>query len=178
MSKSLQSMNNDLKVFVNEATGISNNCRLKLIKLVDKHFFVHLPKENYLHVDIVLQENGNVMMRDVLYESENPVSSLEELEERFQNFKSETEILLAVKGTNFQNKKTRNEILNLLVLLLMVIAGLFLLGYGISILLAGDLRGFIWLFIVFGSYIFPSTTHSFKSRFLQAYRYIKSIFKK
>ena len=71
------------------------------------------------------------------------------------------------------NKKENN-----VMLLFMILAGLFLLGYGISELLMGDLRGFIWLAIMIGCYVLPSTAHSFKSRFLQAYRYIKSIFKK
>ena len=58
----LKQMNNEMKSFINEATFIGERCRKKFLKLVDKHFFVELPKESFLHTDIILKENGNIVI--------------------------------------------------------------------------------------------------------------------
>ena len=42
-NKSLNKINNELKGYINEASGISDKCKMKLITLVEKHFFVDLP---------------------------------------------------------------------------------------------------------------------------------------
>ena len=178
MSKSLQVINNELKVFVNEASGISNKCRLQLIKLVEKHFFVELPKENFLHVDISLLENGNIMMRDVEYETKEKVSNIEELNDRYVPFQEDVELLLKRKGTNFKELKQRNELLNLLVLFLMLIVAFVIIIYSIRLLLEGDFRGFLWMVFIVGYYFIPTTGHRFQNRLIQAKRYLQSFFKK
>ena len=178
MSESLQKINNQMKVYVNEASGISNKCRLKLIKLVEKHFLVHLPKENYLRVDITLLENGNVIMRDVEYKTSEEVTSLEELQNRYHAFQEEADVLLTRQGTNFKEMRHKNEIINLVVLFFMLLVAIVLGFYSLRLLLHGDFRGFIWMVFMIGYYFVPTTGRRFQERFHRAVKYIKSFFKK
>ena len=46
----INSINNELKSYINEATGISNKCKMKLISLVQKHFYVDLPNDNFFNI--------------------------------------------------------------------------------------------------------------------------------
>ena len=178
MSKSLQSMNNEMKVYLNEASGISNKCRSKLLKLVEKYFYVDLPDENYLNIDISIQENGNIVMRDVVYSTSKDLTEEDTLDSRYSEFKKEVEELLDKKATNFDSMKQKNQILNLVIVILMIIVALILFGYGIRLLIFGDLRGFIWFVIIIGYYLIPATGHRFNDRLIQAKNYIKSLFKK
>lgn len=178
MSKSIQSMNNELKVYVNEASGISNKCRSKLLKLVEKYFYVDLPDDNFLNVDVSILENGNIMMRDVEYKTSNKITKEDSIEDRYVKFQKEVEELLEKKGTNFEAMKQKNGILNLLVLILIFIVMIVVAIYGIKLLLNGDLRGFIWLIFIVGYYLVPVTGHNLHDRLIQAKNYLKSIFKK
>ena len=69
----LKQMNNEMKSFINEATFIGERCRQKFLQLVATHFFVELPKESFLHTDIILKENGNIVMREEEYETSSKV---------------------------------------------------------------------------------------------------------
>ena len=77
--RSINSINNEIKGYINEASFISDSCKTKLIKLIAKHFQVDLPIENYLRIDITIKENGNVIMKDEEYKTDNPVKNKEEL---------------------------------------------------------------------------------------------------
>ena len=92
--KTIKEMNNEMKRNVNEASGISTKCKRNLIKLVEKHFNVVLPKEDYLNVDIEVLKNGNIKMRGEEYETSSPISNIEELQSRFETFQEEVDILL------------------------------------------------------------------------------------
>ena len=109
----LKQMNNEMKSFINEATFIGERCRKKYLKLVDKHFFVELPKESFLHTDIILKENGNIVMREEEYETSCKVQKKEELEERYNNFKQEVEILLKKNEVDFDTSRRNKDVLNL-----------------------------------------------------------------
>ena len=98
--KSLKEMNNEIKVYINEAKFISNNCRNKLLKLLGETFSVDLPLENFANIDAELQENGNIIMRGDEYETTEKVESLEELEEKYNIFKENADKLLKKKETN------------------------------------------------------------------------------
>jgi len=173
----IQSMNNSLKIYLNEASGISTNCRKKLLKLVDKHFYVELPKDNYLNVDLELLDNGNIIMREVEYKTSNPIKKKSELEERFNGFKLEVEELLNKNETNFKSIRRNNEIGNLLIVLLILLAMIFVIGYSLDCLLSGDLRGFIWILFIIFVYIIPYSSNKISDRFRRAFRFIKKLFK-
>ena len=172
---SLNSMNKQMKIYVNEACGISSKCKLKLIKLVQKHFFVDLPHDNYLNIDIEILENGNVKMREDEYQTSSPIQSEDELETRFSEFQKEAELLINKNEVNFDTISTKKERTNLIWVLLITFAITIIALYSIRTLLMGDLYGVLWLAIMIGYYVIPATGHSIRDRYARAYRYLKSV---
>ena len=171
-NKSLNKMNNELKVYINEASGISDNCKMKLISLVEKHFYVDLPNDNYLNIDITILENGNIIMRDEEYKTEKDISSSSDLVNRYEEFQKDIEVLLKKNETNFDTKKRNNEISNLLIILLVFIISVILLIVGINRLLMGDLFGVIWLIFIISYYIIPASGNRMRNRLIRAKKYL------
>ena len=175
MSKNnLQTINNELKGYINEASFISDKCKTKLIKLISKHFQVDLPVENYLRIDITIKENGNIVMKDEEYETDNKVQNEEELLERYNSFKEEVLELLKKKEVNFDSKRKKNDILNLLITILLTLCLIAIAIYSIRELLYGNIIGFLWILLV----IVPMITSKVRNRYIDALRIIKSLFKK
>ena len=48
----INKINTELKIYINEATFISNSCRNKLIRLLGKEFDISLPLEDFANIDI------------------------------------------------------------------------------------------------------------------------------
>lgn len=176
-AKTLKSINNTLKIDINEATSIGDKCKNKLIRLVEKHFFVALPHDNYKNIDITILENGNVIMREIEYKTEKECTE-EEVIERFNVFQEEVDRLLDTNKTNFSSMKKKNELSNLIIVLLMLIVIIIVGIYSIKQLLYGNLFGVIWIVFIIGYYIIPATGNKFRSRWEQAIRYLKSLFRK
>ncbi|MBR3211096.1 MAG: hypothetical protein IKF71_04070 [Bacilli bacterium] len=174
----LDKMNKQMKILLNEASGISSKCKLKLVKLVQKHFLVTLPNDNYLNIDIVILENGDIKMRDVLYKTDSPVSSLEELGERFSLFQKEADALINKNEISFETISTKKDRNNLIWVILITFAIVIIVLNVLRRLLAGDFYSVLWLAIIIGYYIVPATGNSIRNRYIRAYRYLKSIFKK
>ena len=170
----LKTINNEIKGYINEASFISNKTRNKLIRLISKHFYVELPIENFLRVDISIKENGNVVMKDEEYETTNPIKDEKELFERYNNFKEEVTNLLEKKEVNLDTIKKKNEITNLLLTTILTIALLIITFYSIHRLLLGDFIGGLWLILV----IVPLLTDKLRNRYKLAIRFLKSICKK
>lgn len=173
----LKQINNQMKIYINEASFIGNRCRNKLINLVNKHFLVKIPKENFLNIDITVKENGNIIYRDIEYKTEVEVTNKEELEERFEEFKEEVEVLLKKKEVNFETKRQNNEIINLLLTILITLIIILVIYFSVNELLSGDLSGFIWLIVMIIYYIIPSLGANLRNRYKQAYKFIKRLFK-
>lgn len=175
MSKSLKEINNQMKIDVNEASGISDKIKLKFLKLVERHFEVSLPHENFLNIDIELLENGNVKMRDDEYKTTSPVKTLEELNEKFNAFQEEVNHLLNKNETNFSTMKKTNERNNLIVLCFITIIIVLVGIYSIQQLIFGNIYGVIWIVIMVGCNVIPATGNSIRNRYARAWRYLKSI---
>lgn len=173
----LKQINNQMKSYINEASFIGNKCRNKLIELVNKNFLVKIPKENFLNIDITIKENGNIIYRDTEYKTEVEVTTEEQLQERYESFKEEVEILLKKKEVNFKTKRQNNEIVNLLVTILITLIIILVIYFSIKELLSGNLIGFIWIIIMIIYYIIPSLGSNLKNRYKQAYKFIKRLFK-
>ena len=172
--RSLNTINNELKGYINEASFISDKCKLKLIKLISKHFKVNLPTENFLRIDITIKENGNIIMKDEEYETENKVTTKEELFERYDAFKEEVLILLKKKEVNFDSKRKKNDILNLLMTIVLTLCLIAITIYSVRELFLGDILGFLWIILV----AVPILTEKVRNRYLEAWRFIKSLLKK
>ena len=174
MPKSLKEMNNLIKIDINEASGISAKCKQKLIKLVEKHFQVNLPNDNYLNIDIELLENGNVKMRDIEYQTQSKVTK-EILEERFTQFQEEVDILLEKNGVNFETISSKKERNNLIWVILITVAFIIIGLNAIKELIFGNIFGVLWLVIIVGYYVIPATGTSIRNKYVRAYKYLKSI---
>lgn len=170
----IKNMNNEIKGYMNEASFISNKTRDKVIKLISKHFYVDLPIENYLRVDISIKENGNVVMKDEEYKTTSPVKEEKELFERYNNFKEEVTNLLEKKEVNLDTLRKKNDITNLILTVLLTIAIVIITLFSIHRLLIGDFIGGLWILIV----ILPFLTDKVRNRYKMAIRFIKSICKK
>lgn len=172
---SLQEMNNKIKIDINEASGISNKCRRKLLNLVEKHFHVELPKEDYLNIDIELLENGNIKMRDVEYETSLKTNRKEELTSRFEEFQKEVDQLLNKNETNFDTMKKNSERNNLIAVFFITFVIVVIGLNAIRELLFGNILGVLWIIILIGTYILPRTGNSIRNRYIRASKYLKSI---
>lgn len=172
---SLNEMNKQMKINVNEASGISDKCKRKLIQLVEKHFYVKLPKENYLNIDIEVLENSNIKMRDEEYQSGNPTTSIEELKERFNTFQEEVDNLLQKNEVNFDTLTARKERNNLIWIFFITFAIIIILLNALKQLFAGNYYGFLWIIIIIGYYVIPATGNSIRNRYIRAFNYLKSI---
>ena len=161
----IKTMNNEIKGYINEANFISKGTRNKLIKLISKYFYVDLPIENYLRVDITIKENGNVVMKDEEYKTTNPIKDEKELYERYNNFKEEV---------NIDTIRRKNDITNLILTIVLTIAIIIIILFSIHRLLLGDYIGGLWILIV----ILPLLTDKVRNRYKMAIRFIKSICKK
>ena len=174
----LKEMNKKIKAYLNESKSISIKCRNKLIKLVEKYFYVDLPKDNYLNIDITILENGNIIMREEEYKTKQKTTSSMDLVNRFTEFQKEVDILLNKNETNFKVKKQNSELKNIIVLFLMVVFIIFLFLYGLRELLLGNLFGVIWLIIIIVYYIVPLTGDKLRNRIIRAKKFLKNKFTK
>lgn len=171
--KELKRINKELKVYINEASFVSNNCRNKLIKMLGKEFGVSLPVEDFLNIDVALDEYGNITMRGDTY-SQDEKLSFEEVLERYKRFSESADGLLKRHKNKAFPSNDKNNLINLFVVLLL--SGLFitLAVFGIKSFLQGNFYNLFWLLVIVFSFIVPSV----RDRFSQAYYYLKRIFKK
>ena len=82
----LKKINTEIKVYINEASFISNSCRNKLIKMLGKAYDINLPVEDFARIDVALLENGNIEMRDEVYKRDSELS-FSEVVARYHSFK-------------------------------------------------------------------------------------------
>ena len=178
-SVSLHSMNNDIKGYLNEASGISLKCRRKFLKLVEENFYVDLPDEDYLNVDIKILANSNVVMRDIEYPTAKEVQNFDEVVERYQKFQKEVLELLGKNETNFEVQKKKNEILNLIIVFGVCLLGLLIVIFLIREFLMGNFFGVLYILVLATAYrVIPSLDSRFRNRFLQAKKFLNRLFRK
>lgn len=177
-TNNLKVINNSIKSYINEANGISSRCKSRLIKLVEKHFFVDLPNEDYLNIDITILKNGNVIMRDVEYKTKEELIEEKDLYKRFNSFKEEVEQLLDKNSTNFETMKKNSERNNLIMVIFLTFVIVVIGLNAIRQILLGNLFGVLWLVIMIGYYVIPATGNNVRNRYIRAIKYLKSKFRK
>ena len=166
-------INNELKVYVNEANFISDKVMKKLLKLVSKYFYVNLPIDDFFKIDIEIMENGNVKMKGEEYESTNKASNFDEIVDRYNYLKKELNYLLNKKEINFDQKRIKNDRINFLVVLLFSLILIGIIYYSITQILHGNILGIVWM----TSILIPIITPKIRDRYNGAIRYLKHIFK-
>lgn len=170
----LASMNKQMKIYLNEASSSSDKCKLKLVKLVEKHFLVDLPDDNFLNIDIEILPNGNIKMRDVEYETQDNVEG-EALENRFLMFQQDAEALLEKNEVNFDTLSKKNGRDSLIISSFITFVILIILQYALSRILSGDLYGFVWFVIMLSTWVLPKVGTYIRDRYRSAFDYLKSI---
>lgn len=174
----LKKINKEIKTCINEANFVSIKFRNKIIKMLADEFSVSLPLENYANIDIVLEEDGSIIMRGDKYETNNKVKNIEELEEKFNNFKTKANNLINKKDFSYGGNKDFNNISNLFIIGLILLVFLILILFVIRSLLIGDYYNCLWLIIMSSIWIVPGLKNNLKNRTEQAKNYLKRKFKK
>lgn len=164
----LRKINKDLKVIINEATFISNKCRNKIIKMLGNDFSINLPIENFKSIDVVITEDGNIIMRDEEYKRDSKLT-IEEIDSIFMEFKNKTDVILKKKEINYYNMNDKNNIVNVFILIIMLVLFLVLLYYAFISFINGSFFGCIWLLVYGSSWFVPGI----KDRLHQAINFIK-----
>lgn len=164
----LKKINKELKVYINESTFISLKCRNKLLKMLGDEFEISLPIENFKTIDVSIVEDGSIIMRDEVYKPSDKLS-LTDIEERYKRFSSKADELLKKKEINYYNINDKNNIINILFLLVIALIFVVLLIYAIKSFFGGNYINCIWLFIFISSWLVPGI----KERLEQAVNFIK-----
>lgn len=169
----LKKINKELKVYINEANFISIKCRNKIIKILGEELSVNLPLENFKTIDIVVTEKGNIIMRDEEYKSSEDLS-LDDVVARYKSFQEKADAILKQKEINYYNMNDKNNLVNILLLLLIIVLTFSLAVYAFKSFIAGNYINCIWLFIFMSSWLVPNI----RDRINQAINFIKRKLKK
>ena len=171
----LKIINDEIKDYINESNFISIKCRNKIIKMLGNEFDIDFKLDNYQTIDCEILPNGHIIMYGDEY---TPKVEIDNIEERYNNFKVKADAYLKGKDNSLKNKKIGNNILNILVILIILLLFIGLLYLFISSILIGDYFNCIW-FIIF---VFPWMTTRLKdsliSRLQSAKIFLKNTFKK
>ena len=95
----LNKINKELKIIIYESSFISNKCRNKIIKMLGNDFSINLPIENFKSIDVVITEDGNIIMRDEEYKRDSKIS-FDEVCELYDSFKIQADTILKKKEIN------------------------------------------------------------------------------
>lgn len=169
----LKKINEEIKVYINEASFISNGCRNKLIKMLGKTYDINLPVEDFARIDVLLLEHGNIMMRGDEYSRDDKLS-FDEVISRFDNFKIQADDMLKRRGKKAFPNNERNNIINLFIVFVLGVFFVLLALFGIKSFFNGRYLDCLWLLAIVFSWLIPSV----RERFQQAFHYIKRKLKK
>ena len=174
----LNKINNELKVYINESTFISNRCRNKLLKIFCDEFSIDLDIDNYQNVDLSFRDDFKVVYREDVYESKDKIKDIDDLLERYERFKDKADKLLKKKEIDFQNKSNVNNVTNLIIVICILLVMIALIILVIHSFLIGDYFDCIWFVVFIIPWIIPKLNDSLTNRMLQAKNYLKSLFRK
>lgn len=169
----LKKINTEIKVYINEASFISNSCRNKLIKMLGKAYDIDLPVEDFARIDVEIHENGNITMRDDEYSRDGDLS-FEEVLSRYEEFKNQVDEMLQRRGKKAFPNSEKNNIINLFVVFLLGTFFLLLAVFGIRSFFDGRYFDCLSLLFLIVFWLIPSV----RERFQQAFYYIKRKFKR
>lgn len=169
----LKKINKELKVYINEAAFVSIKLRNKLIKMLGEEFLINLPVENFKNLDVTLTKEGNIIMRDEEYKRDDELS-FSELEEKYNSFSQKADNLLKKKEVNYYNINDKNNIVNMLILIIYFVLFIVALKSAIESFMIGDYTHVVWLVALVVIFFVPG----FKERLEQALNFIKRKLKK
>lgn len=171
--KTLNKINNEIKGYINQANFISQKQRNQIIKMLGEEFSIDLPLENFANIDVILTEEGNLIMRGDQYNAPTKLT-FDEVEKKYNNFKEKADAILNKKEINYYNRKDINNILNILIVIVLSVIYVFVVINAIRALLSLNLFTFSILAMILSSWLVPGI----KNRFEQAKNFLKRKFKK
>ena len=174
----LDKINKELKIYINEASSISNSCKNKLLKIFNEEFNLDLDINNYKNIDLSITKDFKVLYRDDLYESKDNIKKLDDVVEKYNSFKEKADKLLIKKEIDFQNKSNMKNISNLIIVICMIIIFIAAIILGINALINGHYFDTLWFVVVIVPWIFPKFKDSLTTRWIQAKNYLKRLFKR
>ena len=140
--------------------------------MLGNDFSINLPIENFKSIDVVITEDGNIIMRDEEYKRDSKLN-LDEIEKIFYEFKEKADVILKKKEINYYTMNDKNNLINVFILIVMIILFLALLYYAFISFINGNFFGCIWLIVYGSSWLVPGI----KDRIHQAINFIKRKFK-
>ena len=173
MTKKLDTINNEIKSVINESKFISIKLRNKIIKMLGNEFDINLPLENYENIDITITETGNIIMRDEEYKRDNSLT-LEEINERYNRFREQADVILKKKEINYQTMNDKSNIINLFITIVFGTLYIVAIIYLIRCFIYGNYFSCIWGIIILSSILAPSL----RERFDRSINFIKRKIKK
>lgn len=169
----LKKINKELKSYINESTFISLKCRNRILKILGEEFSINLPLENFKTIDVVITKDGSIIMRDEEYKSSEPLTT-EDIKERYERFTLRADAILKRKEINYYNINDKNNVINIIILLVTIGLALSLGIFAFKSFETGNYFNFIWLV----TYALPWIIPSFRDRLEQAINFIKRKLKK
>ncbi len=169
----LKKINKELKSYINESAFISLKCRNKILKILGEEFSVNLPLENFKTIDVSITKDGSIIMRDEEYKS-SEVLTTDDIMERYERFVEKADVILKRKEINYYNMNDKNNIINIILLLLTIGIAISLGIFAFKSFEAGNYFNFIWLVAYAAPWVIPS----FRDRLEQAINFIKRKFRK
>lgn len=173
----LQKINKELKVYINESSFISIKCRNKILKIFADAFSIRLDIDNYKNVDLSIQEDFSVLYREDIYKSNEEITSIDDVLERYHQFQEKADSIIKKKSIDFQEKRKINDFFNLVIVLCMIFLAVAAIYFGVHALLSGDYFDCLWFLVFFAPSIIPKFKESLSNRFKQAKNYLKRVFK-
>ena len=174
----LKQINNELKVYINESSFISQRCRNKLLRLFEDSFQVSLDIGSYKNVDLKILDDYKILYREDTYESKDSISSLEELEKRYQSFQEKADVLIRRRNVDFQGRRNLNNFTNLVVIVCILLLMIAMVILAVHAFFTGRYFDCLWLVVVIIPWVFPNLKGNLQNRIIQAKQYIKSLLKK
>ncbi len=174
----LNKINNELKVYINEANFISVKCRDKLLKFLCEEFYVKLDINRYANVDVKINEDGSILYRDDIYKPSIEINSVDDIFDRYDKFNEKAKKLLSRKEIDFNNKSNVNNITNLVIIICLIFIAIAAIILSIFAFFSGRYFDCLWLlFVVIPSFV-PSFKENLSNRLIQAKNYLRHLFKK
>ena len=174
----IEKINKELKIYLNESGFVSTKCRDKVLKIFSEEFSVDLDINLYANVDLSFTDDYQIIYRGDYYTSSNTITSLDDLNDRYNHFKERVDSFLKNKKIDFNSKSKNNNISNLIIVSLMLIAVIIICIYVIKSFFRGDFFNCLWFVFILLPAIVPNFKNDLISRINQAKNYLKSLRKK
>lgn len=178
MSEKLNKINKELKIYINESSFISMKCRNKLLEYFNEEFELDLDINNYKNVDLYVTEDYKIIYREDTYTPRDGITSMKELEDRYQRFKEKADKLLEKKEIDFQSKGKFNDISNLFIILGIFALIILIIVLSFHAIINGNYFDSLWLVLIIIPSVIPKLRESLQNRLIQAKNYLKKNKKK